>query len=136
MEPTGLSRSPAEAVVLILVAAGVGVILVALMTGIYRYGDRVIPDGAQVPVHSGLGGWDNWQPKRRGLLTWPILGAALSALLVAVVAIVQQAGHAGGHHGGAAAAWITMAAWAVLGIVLPLSQYRAIRAALDRARKS
>ena len=119
-----------------MVAAGVGIFLIVLMTCIYRYGNRAIPDNALVPVHAGPGGWDHWRPKKRGLLAWPIIGAVISAILVGAVALIQQAGNADGHHRGAAAAAITIAGWAIVVTVLPLSQYRAIQAALNRAKKS
>jgi hypothetical protein len=122
--------------VLIAAAAGIGVILVAVMFAIYRYGDRVIPDGGLVPVHAGPGGWDHWRPKKRGLLAWPVIGAGVSALLVGAETIVELAGNAHGRHGGTAAAGITMIAWVVVIIILPLSQYRAIQAALKHAQES
>lgn len=119
----------------IAAAAGAGVILVAVMVAIYRYGDRAIPDGTLVPVHAGPGGWDHWRPKKRGLLAWPVGGAVISALLFAVVIIVELAGNAHDRHGGTAAAGITMIAWVVPLTVLPLSQYRAIQAALRHAKE-
>jgi hypothetical protein len=89
-------------------------VLVALMVVIYRYGDRVIPDGAMVPVHAGPGGWDRWRPKKSGLRTWPIGGAVVSVILVIAVYLVQHAGNSGGQHAGTAAAAITMGAWVVV----------------------
>jgi hypothetical protein len=117
---------------MVIAALAVGIVLVALMVEIYRYGDRVIPDGAMVPVHAGPGGWDHWRPKKTGLRAWPIGGAVVSAILVGAIYLVQHAGNSGGQHAGTAAAAITMGAWVVVIVILPLFQYRAIRAALRR----
>ena len=118
--------------IIVAVALAAGIVLVALMVAIYRYGDRVIPADALVPVHAGPGGWDRWRPKKSGLRTWPIGGAVVSAILVAAVCVVEYAGNSGGQHRGTAAAGITMGAWVLVLIILPLFQYRAIRAALRR----
>ena len=117
---------------MVIAALAAGVVLVALMVAIYRYGDRAIPDGAMVPVHAGLGGWDRWRPKKSGLRSWPIGGAVVSVILVVAVYIVQQGGDSGGKHGGTAAAATILGAWLLVLVILPLSQYRAIRAALRR----
>jgi hypothetical protein len=109
-----------------------GIVLVTLMVAIYRYGDRVIPADGLVPVHAGPGGWDRWRPKKSGLRIWPIGGAVVSAILVAAECVVEYAGDSGGQHRGTAAAAITMGAWVLVFITLPLSQYLAIRAALRR----
>jgi len=118
--------------IVVVVALAAGIVLVALMVAIYRYGDRVIPADALVPVHAGPGGWDRWRPKKSGLRIWPIGGAVVSAILVAAVCVVEYAGNSGGQHHGTAAAAITMGAWVLVLIILPFSQYRAIQAALRR----
>jgi hypothetical protein len=120
------------AMIIVALALGAGIVLMALMVAIYRYGDRVIPAGALVPVHGGPGGWDRWRPKKSGLRTWPIGGAVVSVILVAAVCVVEYAGNSGGQHRGTAAAAITMGAWVLVIVILPLFQYRAIRAALRR----
>jgi len=118
--------------IIVAIALAAGIVLVALMIVIYRYGDRVVPADALVPVHAGPGGWDRWRPKKAGLRTWPVGGAAVSAILVAAVCVVEYAGNSGGQHHGTAAAAVTMGAWVLVLVILPLFQYRAIRAALRR----
>jgi hypothetical protein len=117
---------------MIIAALAAGIVLVAVMVAIYRYGDRVIPGDAMVPVHAGPGGWDHWRPKKSGLRTWPIGGAVVAVILVGAVFLVQRAGNSGGQHAGTAASAITMGAFVLVFVILPLFQYRAIQAALRR----
>jgi hypothetical protein len=46
------------------------------------YGLTNLPDGAQVPVHFGPGGFNHWVPRNTGLLMWPAGGVVIYAVLV------------------------------------------------------
>ncbi len=56
----------------------------------------------------------------------------IAVILVAVAYLVQHAGSASGQHGGITALAVTVGTWVLVLVILPLSQYRAIRAALRR----
>jgi hypothetical protein len=65
--------------------------LVLGMIGVAIYGAVRLPPGAQVPIHFGPGSYNNWVPKRIGLLLWPAIGVALYVVLV-----VTSRGSSGG----------------------------------------
>jgi hypothetical protein len=60
----------------------VGVLVLLAMVGISVYGWRKLPPDARVPVHRGPGGWGNWQPRARGLITYPVGGAVVFAVVL------------------------------------------------------
>jgi len=60
----------------------VGVLVLLAMVGISVYGWRKLPPDARVPVHRGPGGWGNWQPKARALITYPVGGAVVFAIVL------------------------------------------------------
>ena len=60
----------------------VGVLVLLAMVGISVYGWRKLPPDARVPVHRGPGGWGNWQPKARALITYPVGGAVVFAVVL------------------------------------------------------
>jgi hypothetical protein len=64
-----------------------GVIWLA-MVGVSWYGWVILPADARVPVHLGAG-YNNFMPKRVGLLTHPAIGA-----LVYVLIVVANSAHA------------------------------------------
>ena len=64
---------------LVAVIAAIGLLLSVAMSARAR---ARLPADARVPVHAGLGGWDRYVPRDKGLWVWPagvgIVGAALS----------------------------------------------------------
>ncbi len=94
-----------------------GVVLLA-MIGMSVYAARTLPPGAQIPVHHGIGGYNNWMSKSTGLVIWPATGA----VVFVITAVTAASAHAG-----------SKAPSLILPFVLLLvavSQYGAIRAAL------
>jgi hypothetical protein len=59
------------------------------MVGASWYGWVTLPAGARVPVHFGPGAYNNFLPKRVGLLLHPAAGA-----LVFVIILVANSAHA------------------------------------------
>jgi len=57
-----------------IIASGV---VVLAMVGISLWGARALPPGARVPLHHGIGGYGNWQPKAFALISYPVIGAVL-----------------------------------------------------------
>jgi 4-amino-4-deoxy-L-arabinose transferase-like glycosyltransferase len=68
-----------------------GVVLLAMVC-VSWYGWVTLPADARVPVHFGLGSYNNFMPKRIGLLLHPAAGA-----LVYVLVVVAGSSH--GTHG-------------------------------------
>jgi hypothetical protein len=94
-----------------IIAAGV----VALaMVGISVWGAVTLPPGARVPVHHGLGGYNNWQPKTLALITYPVIGVVVCGILFASHSSAKPT---------------TIIAPIVL-LIAACSQYGAIRAAI------
>ena len=61
-------------------AVVVGVLVLLAMVGISVYGWVTLPSDVRIPVHRGPGGWGNWQPKARALITYPVGGAVVFAI--------------------------------------------------------
>jgi hypothetical protein len=61
-----------------IIASG---LVVLAMVGISLWGARVLPPGARVPLHHGIGGYGNWQPKAIALVTYPVIGAFLCGIV-------------------------------------------------------
>jgi hypothetical protein len=52
----------------------IGGLLLGIMIGIAAYGWLTLPSDARVPMHYGLGSYNNFAPKTVGLLMWPAAG--------------------------------------------------------------
>ena len=59
-----------------------GVVVLLAMVGISIYGWVTLPTDARIPVHRGPGGWGNWQPKARALITYPVGGAVVFGIVL------------------------------------------------------
>ena len=59
-----------------------GVLVLLAMVGISVYGWRTLPPDARVPLHRGPGGFGNWQPKALALITYPVGGAVVFAIVL------------------------------------------------------
>ncbi len=70
-------------------------LLVGAMIGISWYGARTLPPDARIPLHFGIGTYNNFASKTTGLIIWPVGGVVIFALLAAV-----SAGAIKGNHGG------------------------------------
>jgi hypothetical protein len=92
------------------------------MITVSLYGARILPPGAQVPVHFGLGYYNNWMPKNVGLVLHPVLG------VVVYVIFVVTAFHARAEGSSVPQVGLTLAL-----VVMLLVQTGAIRVALTRS---
>ena len=59
-----------------------GVVILLAMVGISLYGWRTLPPDARMPLHRGPGGYGNCQPKARALITYPVGGAVVFAIVL------------------------------------------------------
>ncbi len=77
----------------------IGGLLLGIVIGIAAYGWLTLPSDARVPMHYGLGFYNNFAPKTVGLLLWPAAGLLILRILTAVAehAITR-------HHQGASVA--------------------------------
>jgi len=70
-------------------------LLLGVMIGISWYGARTLPADARVPLHFGPGGYGSFAPKTMGLIMFPVGGAVIFALLVAVSEHAIKGNHGG-----------------------------------------
>jgi hypothetical protein len=103
-------------------AMAIGSVLLVAMLGVSVYAAVTLPPGALVPVHRGLGGYNNWQPKRVALVLW-------SGIAVAIYVIILATAGAAGPNGRLAPTVVLPVAQ----LVLIFNQMGAIRAARDRS---
>jgi len=73
----------------------IGGLLVGVMIGIAVYGWVTLPADARVPVHRGIIGYGTFLPKTAGLVIWPVIGAAMLAVLIAVTESAIKPHHDG-----------------------------------------
>lgn len=67
-----------------------GSVLLAATLGVSSYAAVTLPPDAQLPVHHGVGGYGNWQPKRAALALWS--GAAVVVYVLLLVLVLGTAG--------------------------------------------
>lgn len=67
----------------------IGGVLWLAMVGVSYYGWLTLPADARVPVHFGVGTYNNFAPKRVGLVLHPAAGA-----LIYVIFLVARSSHA------------------------------------------
>jgi hypothetical protein len=103
-----------------------GGVLVAVMIGIAVFGWRTLPADARVPIHYGVGSWDNFASKTFALVLWPVIGLLIYGLFGAIMDSAIKPDHPGSH----AALFILPA---VL-LLLAVSEWAAVRAARRTAR--
>jgi hypothetical protein len=70
-------------------------LLVGAMIGISWYGARTLPPDARIPLHFGIGTYNNFASKTTGLIIWPVGGVVVFALLTAVYEGVIKPNHGG-----------------------------------------
>jgi len=101
-----------------------GVVVLLAMVGISAYGWVTLPTDARIPVHRGPGGWGNWQPKARALITYPVGGAVVFAIVLTATSSAKSG----------KTAYVVFAPLALL--VVAVTQYFAVRAAISNAGRS
>jgi uncharacterized membrane protein len=62
----------------------IGAVLVLVMVGISAYGAVTLPSDARIPIHYGIGSYNNFVSKTVGLIIWPVGGAVIYGIFVAV----------------------------------------------------
>lgn len=102
-----------------------GAIVVLAMVAMSVWGAVTLPPGSQVPVHHGLGGWNNWQPKKLALIVWPAISVFVYILLLATTSSASSSGKT---------APSVLAPIAM--VVIAFSYYNALRAALRESGRS
>ena len=71
-------------------------LLLGCMIGISVYAARALPSDARIPIHYGLGSYNNFASKTVGLIMWPAAGVVAYAIFAATGAgAVRPHGHAG-----------------------------------------
>jgi hypothetical protein len=74
----------------------IGGLLLAVMIGISCYGAVSLPPDARIPLHYGIGSYNNFASKTTALVLWPAGGALIFALLTAVSVHAIKPNHPGG----------------------------------------
>ena len=62
----------------------IGALLVLVIVCISVYGAITLPSDARIPLHYGIGSYGNFASKTVGLLMWPVAGALICGIFVAV----------------------------------------------------
>ncbi len=79
-----------------VVSLAIGGLLLAVMIGISCYGAVSLPSDARVPLHYGIGSYNNFASKTTALILWPAGGALIFALLTALSVHAIKPNHPGG----------------------------------------
>lgn len=64
-----------------VVAVVIAAVLLASMLATSVYGAVTLPPDARVPVHLGIGSYDQRVSKTLGLIAWPAIGIVVAAVL-------------------------------------------------------
>jgi hypothetical protein len=74
----------------------IGAVLVLVMVGISVYGAVTLPSDARIPIHYGIGSYNNFASKTVGLIMWPVGGAVIYGIFVAASEHAIKPNHGGG----------------------------------------
>jgi hypothetical protein len=102
-------------------------VLLAGILCVSAYGARILPAGAQLPLHFGPAGYTRWAPRNIGLLAWPAAGVVVYVILV----IQDRSHHAAAGHGPPLPVILTLA----LALML-VNHVGALRAAVNRSGRN
>ena len=78
-----------------VVSLAISGVLLAAMICIAVYGSVTLPADARVPIHYGIGSFNNFVSKTVGLIMWPLGGAVVFGVLVAAYEGVIKSNHPG-----------------------------------------
>jgi hypothetical protein len=106
------------------VAIVIGALLLLAMVGISAYGAITLPADARIPLHYGIGSYGNFASKTVGLIVWPVGGAVIYGIFVAVSEHAMKP-----NHGSAGPAPLIMV---VVLVVVAALEYGAISLARGR----
>jgi hypothetical protein len=70
-------------------------VLLAAMIGIAVYGAVTLPADARVPIHFGIGTYNNFASKTVGLIIWAAAGALVFGIFAAISAHAITSNHPG-----------------------------------------
>jgi hypothetical protein len=74
-----------------IVSLVIGAVALAAMIAIAAYGWVTLPADARVPVHHGIGSYNNFVSKTAGLIIWPASGVLIYAILtIAFVGVTRH----------------------------------------------
>jgi hypothetical protein len=102
------------------VGLAIGGVFLLAMIGISTWAWRSLPPDVRIPVHAGIGGYNNYWSKKPALLIWPVTGVVIYGLFFGAFEGFVP------HHGSTGTAVIIVPI--VLAVVL-VAQAGAIRAA-------
>jgi hypothetical protein len=77
----------------------IGGLLLGVIIGIALYGAATLPSDARIPIHYGIGSYNNFASKTVGLIMWPVGGAVIYGLFVALSAHALKPNHGGSGSG-------------------------------------
>jgi len=77
----------------------IGALILAAMIGIAAYGWATLPADARVPIHYGIGSYNNFASKTVGLIMWSAGGALIYGIFVAASEHAIRPHHGGGGSG-------------------------------------
>jgi hypothetical protein len=72
------------------VALVIGAVVLVAMVGVSYYGWVTLPADARVPVHFGPAAYNNFVPKRLGLVLHPAVGALVYVILVVTQHVQEE----------------------------------------------
>jgi len=104
----------------------IGGLLVLAMTGVSIRGWLALPSDARIPVHHGIGGYNNYRSKTYGLVAWPVGGVIIYGLYCGI-----SAGLVHPNHGSSGIGLLIIP---IVLILVAVAQLGAIRAASRGAR--
>jgi hypothetical protein len=71
----------------------IGGLLVLAMIGVSVRGWLTLPSGTRIPVHHGIGGYNNYRSKTYGLVAWPVGGVVIYGLYCGISAGLVHPNH-------------------------------------------
>jgi hypothetical protein len=78
-----------------IVSLAISGVLLVVMICVSAYGLVTLPADARVPIHYGIGAFNNFVSKTVGLIMWPLGGAVVFGVLVAAYEGVIRSNHPG-----------------------------------------
>jgi hypothetical protein len=106
----------------VAVSLAVGGLLVVAMIGLSVYGARTLPPGVRIPIHYGLGSFNNFASRTVGLTMWPAAGAVVYGVFAGI-----QAGAIKPNHGGSGSAAVILPIVLVVMLGAQVGAFRAAR---------
>jgi hypothetical protein len=74
----------------------IGGVLVLAMIAVSLYGARRLPPDVRIPIHYGVGSYNNFVSRNLGLVMWPAAGVLILGIFAGVAAGALKPNHGGG----------------------------------------